>query len=75
MVKIDIVVEFGCGPYFPGFDPPMFRRCKINKIGFPAVLEVKLDVLKECRLVLFDGEVIVGLALPNQVVGDMALSQ
>jgi hypothetical protein len=26
-------------------------------------------------LVLFDGEVIVGLALPNQVVGDMALSQ
>jgi hypothetical protein len=73
--EVDIVIEFGCGPYFSGFDPPMFRRCKINEIWFLAVLEVELDVLKECGLVLFNGEVIVCLTLLNQVVGDMALGQ
>ena len=33
------------------------------------------DVFKEGGLVFFDSEVIVGLTFPNQVVGDMALSQ
>lgn len=43
--EVEIEVKFGCDPYFRGFDPTVIRRCKISEIGFPAVLEVKLNRL------------------------------
>jgi hypothetical protein len=72
--EVDIIVEFGSGPYFSGFDPSMFRWCEIGEIRFLAVLEIELDVLKKCGLVVFNGEVIVSLTLPDYVVGDITLS-
>ena len=75
MGKIEILVEFVCGPDLADFDPAMIRGCIINEIRPLALQEVQFDVLKECGLVPFDGEVIMGLTLQDQVVGDLALSQ
>ena len=73
--KIQVVVEFGCGPYFADFDSSVVRGRIINKVGFHPVFKVQLDVLKKTWLVCFDGEVIMRLALADQVVGNFALGQ
>ena len=75
MRKVEVVVEFGCGPDFSSFDSPMVRGRIINEIGLLPVLEVQLDVFKESGLVSFDGEVIMRLTFLNQVVGYVALGQ
>jgi len=61
--EVEIGVEFGGGPDFTGFDPAMIRRIVSNEIRFLAVLEIELDILKECGLIAFDGEVVMGLTL------------
>jgi hypothetical protein len=38
--KVQIVVEFGCGPDFADFDPAVVRRVELDKIGVRAVLKV-----------------------------------
>jgi len=73
MRKVQVVVEFGGGPYFSGFNPPMIGRRIIDIIGFFSVPEEKYDVLQECRLVCLGGEVIVGLTISDEVVSDIAL--
>jgi len=73
--KVQVVVEFGCGPDFADFDSSVVGGRIINKVGFHPVFEVQLDVLKKTWLVCFDGEVIMRLALADQVVGNLALGQ
>jgi len=73
--KIEVVIEFGCGPDLSGFDSPMVRRIKSNEIGLLTVLKVQLNVLKESELVSFDGEVIMGLTILYQIAGYLALGQ
>ena len=53
----------------------MIRGIIENEIGFLAILEVYLEILKESRLVCFDGEEVVGLALSDEVLCDAALGQ
>jgi len=38
--KVQIAVEFGCGPDFADFDPAVVRRVELDKIGVRAVLKV-----------------------------------
>jgi len=73
--EVQIAVEFGCGPDFADFDPAVVRRVVIDKIGVPPVFKVQRDVLKKCGLVVFDGEVVMSVALFDQVGGDLALGQ
>jgi len=73
--KVQIIVEFGSSPDFTDFDPTVIRRIALEKIGLFAVLKVQRNVLKKTVLVSFDGEVIMGLTVPDQIVGDGALGQ
>jgi len=61
--EVEVVVESGGGPDFTGFDPTMIRGVISDEIGLLSILEIQLDILKECVLVGFDGEVIMGFAL------------
>lgn len=72
--EIQIVVEVGGSPYFAGFNPAMVRRSNVNEIRFLPIREEELDVFKECRLVSFDGKVIVRLTFRDQVICKNPLS-
>jgi len=51
----------------------MVRRIDIDKIGLPTVLKVQRDVMKKSGLIVFNGKMVVGVAVNYQVVGDFAL--
>jgi hypothetical protein len=53
----------------------MIRRIVLNKIGILWVFKIKGDVFKKFGLVILDREVIMGVPLSHQVVGDISLCQ
>ena len=53
----------------------MLGRGVLDKVRFVSILEEEGDILEQCRLVAFDGEVVVRLSVLNQVAGELALSQ
>ena len=71
--EVQVVAELVGGPDFTSFDASMIGRRGIDIIWLLPVLEKQGDILKECRLVCLYGEVIVGLAIQDQVVGDIVL--
>jgi len=73
--KVQIAVEFGCDPDFADFDPAVIRRAALDKIGILSVFKIQRDILKKSGLVVFDGEVIMSLTFPDQIVSDFALGQ
>ena len=73
--KVQIAVEFGCGPDFADFYPAVIRRVAIDKIWVLPVFKIQRDVLKKSGLVVFDGEVVMSVSLVDQVGGDLALGQ
>jgi hypothetical protein len=75
MGKVQIAVEFGCGPDFADFDPAVVRGVAMDKIRVSPVFKVQLDVLKKSGLVVFDSEVVMSFTIPDQIVGDLALGQ
>ena len=75
MRKIQIAVEFSCGPDFTDFDPAVVRWVAIDKIRILPVFKIQRDVLKKCGLVVFDGEVVMSFTVQDQIVGDFALGQ
>ena len=75
MGKVEVAVECGGGPDFPGFDPPMVGRCDLDEIRLPPVLEEQGNVLLEGWLVAFDGEMVMRLPLPGHVVRQFALRE
>ena len=75
MGEVEVVIEFGCSPDFSGFDSSMVRGRIVNEIRLLPILEVQFDVLKESGLVVFDGEVVMSVALVDQVGSDLALGQ
>jgi len=40
MGKVQIVIEFGCGPYASDFDPTVVRGGEIGEVGLLAVFKV-----------------------------------
>jgi hypothetical protein len=73
--KIEIVVEFGCDPNFPDFDAAVIRRLVVDKIGVPPFMKIQSDIFKESGLIVFDGEVVMGFALSDHIIGDLTLGQ
>jgi hypothetical protein len=73
--KVEIAVEFGCGPDFADFDAAMVRRVAIGKVRFLPVFKVQGDVLEKSGLVVFYGKVVMREAFFDQVGGDFALGQ
>jgi hypothetical protein len=73
--KIQIAIELGGCPDFADFNPPVIRRIAKGKIGLLAIFEIQGDVLIKSWLVIFYGEMVVGLAFTNDILGDLALGQ
>lgn len=73
MGKVQIAVECSGGPDFADFDPTVVRRVVLDKIGIFPVFKIQGDVFKKSRLVVLDGEVVMSVTFPDQVVGDLAL--
>lgn len=72
--KIEIAVEFGCGPDFTDFDPTVVRRVAFDIIRHLSVFKVQSDVLKKSGLVVFNGKMEMSFAF-DYVVCDLALGQ
>jgi hypothetical protein len=75
MREVEIVVELGCCPYFSDLYAAMIRGIALNKMRIFCILEMKCDILEETGLVVFDGEVIMGVTILNQIACDLALGQ
>ena len=75
MGKVQIAVEFSCGSNFADFYPTVIRRVAMDKIGIFPVFKIQGDVFKKSGLVVFDGEVVMSVTFPDQIVGDLALGQ
>jgi hypothetical protein len=73
--EVEVGVEFGCGPDLTDLDATVIRRGTVGEIGFFAVLEVQLDVLKDSALVTLYGEEVMGVALFDDVLGEFALGE
>ena len=73
--KVKVVVEFGGSPNLSDFDSSMIRGRILNEIRLFAILKPSDDVFEDAALVSFDGEMIMSMALRDQVLGNLALSQ
>ena len=60
--EVQIVVKLSGGPDFSEFYTSMIRWSNIDIIRLLPITEVKLNIFKECGLISFDGEVVMGLA-------------
>ena len=49
--EVEVWGKFGGGPDFTGFDSAMIRGIVSNEIRFLPILEIQLDILKECGLI------------------------
>ena len=75
MREVQVVVKGGGRPDFTGFDAAVVGRVMRDKVRGLSVSEPKSDVIKECGMIGFDGEVVVGVAFFDQVVGEFALGE
>ena len=73
--EVEIVIEFGCGPDFADFDPAVIRGIAVEKIRFLSIFKIKGDVFEKTGLIVLDGEVVMSVTIPNQIVGDFLLCQ
>ena len=63
MREVEIGVERGTAPDTPGLDSPMGQWGNSDEIGRFAILKQQCDVGLERRLIAFNGEVVMRLAL------------
>lgn len=75
MGKVEVIIKFIGHPNGAGLDTAVVRGSEIDEIRFTVALEIQLDVLQQCGLVSFNGEMIMSLAVLDQVSGDLALGQ
>ncbi len=73
--EVEIVVQLGRGPDLSGFQASVIGSRRLDEIRLAPMLEVEFQVFQKCRLVPFDGEIIMRLALADQIVGESALGQ
>lgn len=72
--KVQIALEFGCGPDFSDLDSPMLTSVVIDVIRLLAVLEVKLDVLENAGLLFLNRKMVMPMSR-NDVFPDFHLGQ
>lgn len=61
--EAEVGADFGGGPNFSSLNPTMIRGIIRNEIRFLAILEIQFDIFKECGLIAFDYEMIMGFTL------------
>jgi len=62
MREVQIVVKLSGGPDFSDFYTTMIGWSDIDVIRLLSIIEVKFDIFKECELIPFNGEMVIGLA-------------
>jgi len=72
--KIEGVIEARGGPGKTLFDASMSQGGWLVEVGLSALLKDEADILAQRRMVVFDGEDVVGLVL-EQRVGELALGE
>lgn len=75
MWKIEVLIEFIGHPNRAGLDTAVVRGSEADEIRFTVALEIQIEVMQQCGLVSFDDEMIMSLAILDQVSGDLALGQ
>src|SRR2546430_15312212 len=60
---------------FSGFYSSVIRGRMLHEMRFPAILEIEFQIFQNSRLIAFDGEMVMRLALGDQIVGQLALRQ
>ncbi len=73
--KVEIPVQFRRRPDLAGFDASVIARRLLDVVRRAPILEIELQILEKSGLVCFDGEMVMGLALLDQVSGQWALRQ
>jgi hypothetical protein len=72
--KVEVVVEAGGGPDRALFDAAMGQGERLAEVGRAAALEDQADILTQGRLVVFDGEDVMGVVV-DEVFGELALGR
>jgi hypothetical protein len=76
MREIQVLIEFGGNPDVSGFDAAMLGGLHRGEIGFSMEgVKIEIDVFKQLLLIAFDGEVVVRVALLNQILSQFALGE
>ena len=73
--EVQVVVELGGSPDLSDFNSSMVWGRMLNEIRLLAVLEPQGDVFENAALVSFNGEMIMGMTLGNQILSNLALGQ
>jgi hypothetical protein len=73
--EIEVVVERGRGPDRAGLKPAMSQRRRFAEVGLAALLEGELEVGEQRWLIGFDREQVMGLAILDDMGGELALGQ
>ena len=73
--KVEIVIEFGGGPDFARFQAAVIGGRLLDEVRLAPVLEVELQVREQSGLVAFDGEIVMRLALLDQIFGEFTLRE
>lgn len=72
--EVEVAVEGGGGPDGPALQAAMGEGGLFPEVGFTAFGESHLDVGPQGRLIVFDGEEVVGVAV-DEVARELALGQ
>ena len=76
MGKVQIVIEGSGDPDISGFDAAMLGAVERAVIGVALeVVKIESGLFKQLFLIAFDGEVVVRVALLNQIPGQFALGE
>ena len=75
MGKVEIVVEFGGGPDFAGFQAAVVGRGMLDEMGLAPIPEVEFQGFEQSGLIAFDGEIVMRLALLDQILGELTLRE
>ena len=75
MRKIQITVQFRGRPDLARFDASVVRRGMLDKMRLAAIPEIELQGFQKTGLISFHREIVVGLALPDQISSKFALGQ
>jgi len=73
--KVEVAIEFRGGPDLPRFGASVVGGRMLHEVRLAPLPEVELQVFQNAELVPFNGEIVMRLSLPNQIVGQLALRQ
>ena len=72
--KVEVIIEAGGGPDRALFDATMGQRRRFAKVRLTATFKDQADIRPQGRLVIFDGEDVMGVVF-QEILGEFALGE